>query len=365
MYKNILLGIIVVLFFIISAVTTYTLSLQKNNPLSKALVNKFSGVLHPDVYQPHLPTLPMIFADDHSWTATLSAERKRIIVTTGDVIPARSVNNVLVEKNNFVWPYEKVKTTITSLNPDILFIDLETPLFDNCPRTTEGMIFCGEDTNIEGLQFLGVTVANLANNHIGNYGEEGVRRTRELLEKNNISYTGVSGALYQTVRGITFAFLGYNDIGTQPGIQNTRDASIADDIRLAKQQADVVIVQYHWGTEYQSQPDDRQIELAHMTIDAGADVIMSNHPHWIQPVELYNGKLIMYAHGNFVFDQMWSEETKKGVVGKYTFYDNQLIDVEFHPIYITDYGQPSFLEGEEKQKILSSLFEASKKRNNF
>mgnify|MGYP001563074715 CR=1 FL=1 len=75
----------------------------------------------------------------------------------------------------------------------------------------------------------------------------------------------------------------------------------------------------------------------------------------------YKGKLITYAHGNFVFDQMWSEETKYGVVGKYTFYDNKLIDVEYAPIYITDFGQPSFLEGDAKNKIIEMMHQESKK----
>lgn len=363
MHKNILLAIVLLIFMSLSAITTYILALPKNNLITQKLINRFSGELYPHVYQPTVPTLAMIFENDHTWTASLSAERKRIVVATGDIIPARSVNNSIMERNNPLWPYEKVKDTITSLNPDILFVDLETPLINNCPRTVEGMIFCGEDENVEGLKYIGVTLANLANNHIGNYGEEGVKETMALLQKKNISYTGINGAHYQTIRGITFGFLGYNDIGTQPRISNTINANIAHDIAAAKQKADIIIVQFHWGTEYQSQPDTRQVELAHLTIDAGADVIMSNHPHWIQPVELYKGKLITYAHGNFVFDQMWSEETKHGVVGKYTFYDNQLIDLEFLPIYIADYGQPYFLEGEAKQEVLNNMYEESKKRN--
>ena len=67
----------------------------------------------------------------------------------------------------------------------------------------------------------------------------------------------------------------------------------------------------------------------------------------------------MYAHGNTIFDQMWSEETKKGVVGKYVFVGNKLIDVEYYPIYIRDYGQPSFTEGQQKQKVLDDLEKAS------
>lgn len=58
---------------------------------------------------------------------------------------------------------------------------------------------------------------------------------------------------------------------------------------------------------------------------------------------------------------MWSEKTKEGVVGKYTFYGNKLIDAQFLPIYIQDFGQPYFLEGERKNKILNEMRDESLK----
>ena len=153
-----------------------------------------------------------------------------------------------------------------------------------------------------------------------------------------------------------FAFLGYNDIGyNQDGISWPDEEKIRLDIIEAKKIADVIIVTYHWGVEYRSQPDERQRYLGHFTIDSGADLVIGNHPHWIQPIEIYKGKLITYAHGNFVFDQEWSLKTKQGVVGKYIFYDSQLIDVEFMPLQIENYGQPNFLTGNEKQEILDEM----------
>ncbi len=84
-------------------------------------------------------------------------------------------------------------------------------------------------------------------------------------------------------------------------------------------------------------------------------MIIGNHPHWIQPVEIYMGKLITYAHGNFIMDQEWSLKTKQGIVGKYTFYKEKLVDVNFLPILIENYGQPKFLEENEKEKILEEM----------
>ena len=105
-------------------------------------------------------------------------------------------------------------------------------------------------------------------------------------------------------------------------------------------------------------PDD-PVKIAHMAVDAGADLIIGNHPHWVQGVEMYKGRFIAYAHGNFIFDQMWSRETREGVVGRYTFYGTKLIDVEYRPILIEDYSQPHFVEGQEAESILNRMREAS------
>jgi len=76
-------------------------------------------------------------------------------------------------------------------------------------------------------------------------------------------------------------------------------------------------------------------------------------------VELYDGKLIAYAHGNFVFDQAWSLPTRQGVVGRYTFYDDRLVRVDYLPVQIEDSAQPRFLAGDEAQAILNRMYEAS------
>lgn len=298
-------------------------------------------------------SLKKIFSEDHTWTATLSAQSKRILIATGDVIPARDVNIKTTKFNNFNWPYEKTADFLK--NADITFINLETPLIKDCPLIDSGFTFCGSDKNIEGLTFAGVDVASLANNHAGNFGQTGVAYTKELLNKNDILATGIDGPTYKDVKGTKFAFLGYNDIGVQSIVSQADLDKIQADIKEAKSKADAVVITFHWGVEYRNQPDERQKYLGHFAIDSGADLVIGNHPHWIQPVEIYKDKLITYAHGNFVFDQEWSLKTKQGVVGKYTFYDKDLIDVEFFPILIENFGQPRFLIDDEKRKILEEM----------
>lgn len=304
------------------------------------------------------PKLNQIFSDNHSWIASLPKERVRTLIATGDIIPARSVNFQTTQRKDFRWPY--LKTADVLKKADITFINLETPLITDCPITQEGMIFCGSSGNVEGLVYAGVDIANLANNHASNYGQEALNKTRELLNINGILVTGEDKAEVIDVRGIKFAFLGFNDIGVP-----VSEDKIKSEIVGVRKSADVVVATFHWGVEYRNQPDDRQKYLAHVAVDAGADLIIGNHPHWIQPVEIYKDKLITYAHGNFIFDQEWSLKTKLGVVGKYTFYNEQLIDAEYFPVLIENYGQPHFLIGDEKKKILEDMKSQSDKLFSF
>ncbi len=276
------------------------------------------------------------------------------IIATGDVIPARSVNSKLVGLQNFTFPFEKTVSFLKSA--DAVFINLETPLIHNCKPTLEGMIFCGDYQAAEGLVYAGVTVASIANNHAGNYGIDGVTNTIELLKQNKIQVTGNGEPTIVTIRDKKFGFLGYNDIGTkEQGIEWADIPHLQQEIQNLKKKVDFVIVAYHWGVEYVSLPSKRQIELGHVSVDAGADLIIGNHPHWVQGVEQYKGKFITYAHGNYVFDQMWSRKTREGVLGKYTFNKNGLIHVAYVPIIIDTNLQPRFASQTEANTILARM----------
>lgn len=359
---------LVIILFLLSVPSYFILSYQKSSAVIKPLTVKSQNLAAPSTntnseFIASTPTIDQIFSEDHSWITTLPADRKRVLIATGDVIPARVVNIQTTKLKDFKWPYEKTASILR--NADVTFINLETPLIKDCPLVNDGFKFCGSDKNIEGLLFAGIDIASLANNHSGNYGLDGINQTIKLLEDNNIQVTGGNGAIFKDIKGLKFAFLGYNDIGfRQTGISWADEARIQSEIAGARESADVVIVTYHWGAEYRNQPDARQKYLGRFTIDAGADLVIGNHPHWIQPVEIYRGKLITYAHGNFIFDQEWSLKTKQGVVGKYTFYDDQLVDVEFLPVFIENFGQASFIEDlNEKRRITTEMFNESDKLN--
>ena len=284
----------------------------------------------------------------------------RTLLVTGDIIPARGVNYFATTRRDFLWPFRP--TADFTKNADITYINLESPLFAGCPVSAkEGFTFCGDARFVDGLNLMGARVANLTNNHITNYGAEGVRTTDQLLQQHGILTSGLGPVAVIDVRGVKFGFIGFNGVG-----RSIDKAALKAGIARAREQADIVVVQFHWGKEYERQPmsggsiaPDDPVTVGHESIDWGADIVIGNHPHWYQGVEVYHGKLITYAHGNFVFDQMWSEETREGVVGTYTFYGTQLVAASWKPVRSYDYGQPVFMNPTDAAAVTQTMEAAS------
>jgi len=315
--------------------------------------------------EPRIPllTLSSIFGAEKPDLSGFDPSALTVLIATGDVIPAREVNYKMLVRGDFLYPWRKTADYLK--NGDLLFINLEAPLIEGCPIAHTGFTFCGNARAIEGLDYAGVSVANLANNHLTNYGPEGTNATIALLAEHHIGVCGMGLSEIREAKGIKFAFLGFNGIGTHIDRQE-----LTREIGLVRNKADVVVVAFHWGKEYELAPTsaagiapDEPREIGHMAIDEGADLVIGNHPHWVQPVEIYKDRLITYAHGNFIFDQMWSRETRQGVVGRYTFYGTHLIRVDYRPVLIEDYAQPQFLDETQGEglAILERMGQASER----
>ncbi len=159
---------------------------------------------------------------------------------------------------------------------------------------------------------------SLANNHTGDFGHEALIETMDRLTKADVHYFGAGldnkeahTPWIAEKNGLKIAVLGYNEFNpksfeagpTTPGCAWSHDDLVVADIKAARAKADRVLTFMHWGEEYKDNPNERQTTLAHAMIDAGADVVIGNHPHVVQGTENYKGKLIVYSLGNFVFDE--------------------------------------------------------------
>lgn len=268
-------------------------------------------------------------------SGTLPSQESVEIILTGDVMLGRTVMTTSLDLGDPFYPFRKVEETLSKA--DIVFVNLENPVIEGCPRHEDGFKFCTTPGIANGLVYAGIDVVNLANNHTLNYGNDGLTETKAVLDSLNVKSVGLGNLVVFEKEGTSFGFLGFDYVlsgATQANLKLIRDAD---------REVDTLIVAVHWGQEYQSVANTFQRENARKLIDAGADVVVGHHPHWVQDYEYIDGKPVYYSLGNFVFDQMWSEETKKGMAVRLTFKGQSLQAEEFLPIYMREWAQPEFL----------------------
>ena len=157
----------------------------------------------------------------------------------------------------------------------------------------------------------------MANNHIFDFGKVGIEESRKALKKAGVDWFGdpldkdKKSFIYHTdplnLVGKSVAFVGFNQFLGVDSIENT-----VEEIKKRKFDGDIVVVFSHWGDEYVS-ANDFQKNTARGFIDAGADLVVGAHPHVIQESDVYKGKMIYYSLGNFIFDQWWNSDVKKGM----------------------------------------------------
>lgn len=312
--------------------------------------------------------LPQIVTESEKEQLVQKGPVETVISAGGDIMLSRWVGVKIDRSGDTKTAFHNIAETFE--NADIAFANLESPFNDVGPMITEGMIFKAEPEFVDGLVFSGFDVLSLANNHFGNQQRAGMEFTFEHLTNNGIGYcgAGVNAAKAHTPllverNEIVFGFLCYNGISPASaeagsdyaGHAWARPEEVVEDVAKAKEVADVVIVSMHHGTEYTPIPNAAQVEFAHAAIDAGAETVIGHHPHVVQHVEKYQGKLIAYSLGNLIFDQMWSQETREGVIAHYTFKDKVLEKIDFDVVIIDDYHKPRFASENEARPVLQRM----------
>ena len=257
------------------------------------------------------------------------------IILLGDVMLGRTVLTTSEDLNDYVYPFRKIAEL--TKDADLTVANLESPIVTNCPRFESGFTFCSDPKMVEGLTYSGIDMVNLANNHNQNFGSVGLEETKKYLGSAGILYSNRELAVKE-INGLKVGLLGF-DKSQQSNPNLTLEEQNL--VRDADSKVDILIVSMHWGVEYQEKALQGVVELAKELVNLGADVIHGHHPHWVQNVEYLNGVPVYYSLGNFVFDQMWSEETKKGLMVKLTFdSEGRFVRDEQTPVYTKALGQP-------------------------
>ncbi|MBI4098386.1 MAG: CapA family protein [Candidatus Levybacteria bacterium] len=284
-----------------------------------------------------------------------TAESYLTLISTGDIGLVRDVNYKIIQAKDPSYPFLKIADYLK--DGDLTVGNLEGPLIDNCPIIREGFTFCGQSSNASGLTYAGIDAMNLANNHSTNFGLSGLEESEKILRSNGIVPFGSDKNIeYLKIRDKKIALIGFVELGNSwGGLNNATGENVSELVRTARQNADIVITSFHWGIEYTRKPTENQVALAHLAIDSGADIVLGNHPHWIQTTEVYKGKFISYAQGNTVFDQDWSQETKEGVLYKFVYRNGVFEKIGEKYTIIEDNVQPRFATEEEILKIKQKI----------
>ncbi len=315
-------------------------------------------------------------------TTTPVAVQSVSLVAVGDVMLGGTIAQLIREQGPR-YPFSDVAEVLQQA--DVAFGNLEVPVAPTDTPVVKDYVFRADPISVEGLVWAGFDVLALANNHAFDHGPEGLLSTISSLDSADIPYAGAGPNLTAALRpailnvnGLRIAFLAYAntpDDGrtgfsvrgttateTTPGIAWATVESVTQGVEQAKTQADIVIVSLHSGYEYQEPPNGIQRDLAYAAVDAGAALVLGHHPHVLQGLEVYNGALIAYSLGNFVFELDALDFARPGLpsalsaILSITLDASGVIDYEVIPVRLDpEEGVPSLVEGEEARPVLERM----------
>ena len=254
------------------------------------------------------------------------------------------------------------------MEDDLTVVNLECVLSDKklTPVEKSGdrvFWYLGKTSNTDILTVAGVEAVSLANNHTGDYGSTGKKDTIAAVEAAGLLYSNDSKTFYYEKDGFTVAVI-CNGLWGEWQAKN-----IVKRIEEASEKSDFQIVYYHGGKERLHAPEDWKVRASRSMVDAGADLVIGNHPHVLQPREVYNGVEIVYSVGNFCYGGSKRPENRtiiyqttltieKGsntVVGKQS---------EIIPCYVytgdVNNFQPAPIEDEEEKQIVLDFMDGKR-----
>ncbi len=254
---------------------------------------------------------------------------------------------------------------------DVMMLNNEFPYSDRGePLPDKTYTFRAPAESVSVLHDMGVDIVSLANNHAYDYGEDSFLDTLDILEEAGIPYVGAGRNLEEAVQPIYYlvgdskiAVLGATQIERTPS-PHTRGATedspgvfrcletelLEEKIREAKEECDFVIVYIHWGTESTAELDWRQIDHAPLYVEAGADIIIGDHPHCLQEIGYVDGVPVVYSLGNFWFNS----RTQDSCIVEMTLSEDGIQSLQFIPCLQSNCGV-SLLEGEERARVIAYM----------
>ncbi|MGC4192647.1 MAG: CapA family protein [Thermomicrobiales bacterium] len=318
------------------------------------------------------------------------------IGVTGDIIPGRNVAIHARQYGDWTHPFLKMKDLLSSFdvtmsNFECVISDTIAPPEESNPNTFD---FIADPAVIDGMKLCGIDVISLANNHTA-WNDEGWGTAPFVemlthLENAGFPYFGGGRDLDQAQRGwettvgdtsivligidgvtankefaegtVDSAYQGTSYAGatsSTPGTNPMVSKDVYAKIASLAGQYDIVIPYFHMGVEYEWIVPEWCQQVARSSIDSGATMVLTNHPHLIQGMEIYKNVPIIYSLGNFVFDQMFSVDTRTGYVLDLTIKDKKVIGLRTHGFEIEDFNQPRLMNQGEHAALMDRFWRST------
>src|SRR5215210_990306 len=236
---------------------------------------------------------------------------------------AEQTNGPIQAPIDYTWPWGEALQIVEQFAPDVRLLNLETSI------TAGGEFARGKAVhyrmhpdNVGCLTVIRPDVCALANNHILDFGYEGLTDTLRTLREAGIRGAGAGLDVSEAERPVVVGRVviascgmgssgiprGWAATGRHPGVAYVADLSersattVADRVLASKGPGDIAVVSVHWGSNWGYDVDDTQIRFAHRLIDDGVDVVHGHSSHHPRPIEIYRGKLITYGCGDTIDD---------------------------------------------------------------
>lgn len=253
---------------------------------------------------------------------------------------------------------------------DLTIVNMEGTLTEETTRVDKQFAFKGDPEYVKILTSSFVEAANVANNHSHDYGEKSFQDTVQTLEENGIKTFGYDDVAVLEVKGIRVGMFGIYELDDHL----ERIPQVKQDIaKLKDQNVDIIVAVFHWSNELVTVPDENQVTLAHLAIDEGADVVVGHHPHVVQGIDEYKGKMIAYSLGNFcfggnthptemdtfIFQQKFILDGKRNITGS----EYKVIPCRVSSETTYNNYQPTPLVGEEAKETMDKIEERSQEIN--
>ncbi|MEK7088841.1 MAG: CapA family protein [Patescibacteria group bacterium] len=283
----------------------------------------------------------------------------------GDIMLDRGVKNSV--NKNFKGDYSALFEKLGILKKsDIVFANLEGPVSNIGKDTRNLYSFRMDPSTVPALKGAGFSIISVANNHIGDWGQDAYIDTLKRLKENEILYTGggmnEKEAEQPTVvekYGMKIGYLGFSDVGPnftkasgdKAGLLFANNPQFDEIVKNASKQVDYLIVSFHFGEDYQTKHNARQEYLAHKAIDSGAKIIIGTHPHVIEDTEVYKNGFIAYSLGNFIFDQNFSKNTMEGMLLEIKLNKDGNMTIKKNIVKLNKFFQPDKIIIGKEEKI--------------